>query len=196
MPTGYTGELYERGQTFKDFTLRCARAFGALISMRDEGWDAQIPDKVEVPAFYAEQVKDAEEELVKAKAMTLEDAKKFLPARKKADSKDNKKAYEKEMVRYKRFIAMREEVRAWTPPTPDHEGLKDFMLEQLEHDCREPKLRENEDTRTPEEYRVEWIEWAEETLVRRREDLKKAQDGAKEKEHWIKMLKASLVNQT
>jgi len=31
-----------------------------------------------------------------------------------------------------RYEAMLAQVKAWTPPTSEHQGLKDFMVEQLE----------------------------------------------------------------
>jgi len=37
MPTGYTADLNDGKQvTFQEFTMKCARAFGALIEMRDD----------------------------------------------------------------------------------------------------------------------------------------------------------------
>jgi hypothetical protein len=36
MPTGYTEKLMEKGQTFQQFALLCARNFGALVMMRDD----------------------------------------------------------------------------------------------------------------------------------------------------------------
>lgn len=46
MPTGYT-EAVQSGEVteFRDFALRCARAMGALIMMRDDPMDAPIPDE-------------------------------------------------------------------------------------------------------------------------------------------------------
>lgn len=48
MPTGYTDKIY-RGepQTFPEFAARSARAFGALISMRDEPLGDELPKKIE-----------------------------------------------------------------------------------------------------------------------------------------------------
>lgn len=42
MPTGYTADIKD-GITFRDFALRCARAFGATIMQRDE--DISIPPR-------------------------------------------------------------------------------------------------------------------------------------------------------
>ena len=62
MPTGYTLELYDgKDITFEEFVLKCARAFGALINMRDEPRDAPIPERFE-PSYYHLK------ELIKAKS--------------------------------------------------------------------------------------------------------------------------------
>ena len=43
MPTGYTAYVQDGVITeFADFAMKCARAFGALIDMRDESLDAEI----------------------------------------------------------------------------------------------------------------------------------------------------------
>jgi hypothetical protein len=47
MPTGYTAKLYDGDQKFQDFAMECARAFGALIEMRDEPMNAKIPETFE-----------------------------------------------------------------------------------------------------------------------------------------------------
>jgi hypothetical protein len=46
MPTGYTAPIAD-GMTFEQFALGCARAFGALVTMRDEPSDAPIPERLE-----------------------------------------------------------------------------------------------------------------------------------------------------
>lgn len=47
MPTGYTNRIQNGEITeFKDFALACARAFGALISMRDDALDAPMPAEI------------------------------------------------------------------------------------------------------------------------------------------------------
>ena len=40
MPTGYTTDIYNgKDVTFKDFALKCARAFGACIHQREDNID-------------------------------------------------------------------------------------------------------------------------------------------------------------
>ena len=138
MPTGYTSELNKGEQTFKDFALQCARAFGANVMMRDDPWDAQIR-KYEPSDYYLKEVEKSEKELARLIAMSFDEVKKewddFVNEELAKTEKHNKER-DALRIRYQRMI---DEVKAWTPPTPDHQGLKNFMLEQLtdsmEHDC-------------------------------------------------------------
>lgn len=52
MPTGYTHKIKD-GMTFKEYALRCARNFGALMDMRDDPMDAPIP--IFTPSGYHEE---------------------------------------------------------------------------------------------------------------------------------------------
>jgi hypothetical protein len=45
MPTGFTEPVIENeGETLERFVLRCARAFGPMIMLRDHSFDAPIPE--------------------------------------------------------------------------------------------------------------------------------------------------------
>lgn len=50
MPTGYTWDIKDE-ITFEQFIMNCARAFGALVEMRDEPRDKKIPDELK-PSDY------------------------------------------------------------------------------------------------------------------------------------------------
>ena len=131
MPTGYTA-LIEDGVSFEKFTLRCARAFGALITMRDDPMDANIPEELVVDSYYQERYLEACEELEQLKAMTEKE--KTIAAMKdyEASVKTNNAIVAKKKKLLKKYQDMLEKVNAWEPPTPDHEGLKKFMKEQIE----------------------------------------------------------------
>lgn len=145
MPTGYTSELYEGKKiTFQKFAMNCARAFGALVMMRDDDRDAKIPDEFKPSDHSLQRKKQAERGLKAVSAWSAEDAKREAQA-----------SYDKAMVEYKttktshlalatRYQAMLAEVKKWNPPTQDHQGLKKFMIEQLEtsleDDCYEPDM--------------------------------------------------------
>lgn len=45
MPTGYTSIIDDNENvTFKEYALRCARGFGALMHLRDESLDKEITE--------------------------------------------------------------------------------------------------------------------------------------------------------
>lgn len=144
MPTGYTSIVADNENfTFPEFAMRCARNFGALIMMRDEPLDAPIPEKFEPSDYYKneyEKAKAAYDNFI-ANPPTDEDLEKQYneyvaheTERFVADSAEKD-------IKRRRYNAMLSKVLEWQPPTPEHEGLKKFMIDQLqdsiESDCIE-----------------------------------------------------------
>lgn len=131
MPTGYTHGVQEGTiTTLREFALKCARAFGANVMMRDEPSEAPIREYTPDP-WHAEEVKKAKQRLAEIERMTLDQC------RDEAD-----KEYEAGMVRLREYQVRREaerrryesmltQVECWTPPTDDHREFKTFMLDQL-----------------------------------------------------------------
>lgn len=145
MPTGYTAPIYEGEEnfTFKKFAMRCARNFGALIEMRGEPLDAEIDfDKCFQPSDY---YKKALERVEKEYQEFLDNPPTAEELGKKYDEKVNNdlKRYheriEKGNALQVRYDAMLEQVKAWEPPTEEHNNLKEFMISQLQksmdYDC-------------------------------------------------------------
>ena len=73
MPTGYTAKLMEKGKSFDEFVLFCARAFGACIDMRDEDMNAPIPEQFQPSAYYQKSVDENSAELTRLESMTNEE---------------------------------------------------------------------------------------------------------------------------
>jgi hypothetical protein len=71
MPTGYTADI-EKGITFEEYALRCARA--CIMEIRDLPWDAPIPDTIEDSGvqYHADQLIDKQKQLEEFEAMTDE----------------------------------------------------------------------------------------------------------------------------
>jgi hypothetical protein len=133
MPTGYTYPVVEGKITeFPDFALSCARAFGALISMREEPMDAPIPDEFAPETeYYDKRIVAGKARLAELLTMTTDEARAVAEAEhEKAIADRNRYLADKdaEAARVKAMIA---KVRAWNPPSPDHAEMKTFMLEQL-----------------------------------------------------------------
>lgn len=132
MPTGYTAKLNEGEQSFTEFVLTCARNFGALITMREDSLEAPIPDAFVPSAYHAEALDKERAEFARITALSSEECEQATSAehgRQLAEWRGCKANQEAIADRYRRMI---EQVNAWAPPTPDHVGLRDFMIQQLQ----------------------------------------------------------------
>jgi hypothetical protein len=69
MPTGYT-EGVSKGEItdFKVYALRCARAFGACVMLRDEPVTDEIPE-FEPSDYHQKRLKEAQTQLAEFNAM-------------------------------------------------------------------------------------------------------------------------------
>lgn len=142
MPTGYTAKIKD-GQSFNEFVLGCAKAFGACITLRDEPLDTPIPDEFQPSDYHARKLVEEKRELHRLCIMTTDQA------QEEADVE-----YQKQLQDYERRVlennstkasyeAMLKLVEIWQPPTPEHEILKTFMMDQIkgsiDFDCHEPE---------------------------------------------------------
>ena len=135
MPTGYTAQIAE-GITFKKFIMSCARAFGACIEMRDDPSDKPIPDEFKPSDYHEKQLAEANKRIVKLKAMTLAACEVEAKAEYEKSRQYHKDGIKKDADLKRKYEAMLSEVKSWTPPTSEHEGLKKFMREQIEESIR------------------------------------------------------------
>lgn len=191
MPTGYTAPIYEgeKDFTFEKFAMRCARNFGALAHLREKSKEEAIDlEKDFQPnSFYKDMLEVAEK-----------DYQDFLdnPPTEEQLNKEFDEYVQMEQARFlereqkieairKRYEDMIKKVLAWQPPTPEHQSLKDFMLNQLwdsiEFDCSlyAPDVNDREgyfkDAMSPDRFlrRISHYREMWEKEVRRSEECKK-----------------------
>ncbi len=195
MPTGYTADLSEGKQVgFEEFTMKCARAFGALVTIRDEPLDAPIPNEFQPSNYHLD---------------ALEKAKKFLAKVEKWDNvraeKEAKKAFveevslvknsgEKRVRTGRNYIAMLKRAGKWIPPTKDHEGLKSFMIDQLadsiESDClHTPTMPQR---LSGKQYRTKLMKSARRDIAYHTTKHAEEVERARERSEWVRMLRHSL----
>lgn len=196
MPTGYTADI-AKGISFQQYALGCARAFGALILMRDEPSDAPIPERFEPSDYHVKALAAAKAELARYEAMTLAEA---------ALAADS--AYESEVASCKarraeytelrnKYNAMLAQVVQWEPPTPDHVKYKEFMIEQLrssiDGDCNESYITEPT--------KASAIVWqaSQEAIARcnvayHEKEMAKEVERTENRNAWIKALRDSLLS--
>lgn len=182
--------------TFEQFALRCARSFGALVSMRDEPMDTPIPDEFSMDAHYQkdyEEAKAAYENFLQ-NPPTDDELEKSYARYVQKETDHAREANEKRSSGRKRYEAMLAKVRQWEPPTQEHVNLKDFMIEQLtdsiDFDCREYKSR----ICGKQEY-MEYErsgKYYEDKLRVSKESLEKAIQSCASRNAWLKDLRDSL----
>jgi hypothetical protein len=197
MPTGYTAMLNDEDVTFPAFAMECARAFGALILMRDDPKGTPIPDEFQPnTSYYDESQAAAEARLAELRAMTPED---IVQANQeeRADVLEQRarSTMERRDLRL-RYEAMLAEVQAWEPPTEDHQGLKDFMAEQItssiKFDCTPISY--------PEMPASDPAEWFEAQVAKCERDIAYAEERRAEeiervaqRNGWVRALRESLA---
>lgn len=131
MPTGYTdGILDGTTKDFKDFATDCMRAFGACMHMRDEKTSDPYK-KQKVSAYHSDKLKSLKAEMRELNLMSDVD----LAYKHLKELNETKDRYEKYIEDTKRnaekLTEMLNEAKSWTPPSEDHTGIKDFMIQQL-----------------------------------------------------------------
>lgn len=130
MPTGYTAAIKD-GISFEQFVWDCARAFGAMILMRDEPAGAPIPERFEPSDWNDKKLVAARDRLATLEAMSDADA----VANARADYEQAVERHRERLAEIQtlsdKYHAMLARVVQWEPPTADHQGLKEFMLQQL-----------------------------------------------------------------
>lgn len=133
MPTGYTAAV-EDGTvtTLEDFALRCSRAFGACITMRDDSSDKLPPESFEPNnSYHDEQITEANKTLVKLSKMSTKAAEKEAEKAFKESLKSFKDTSKRLVEQDNRYEAMLTKVTQWEPHK-DITPLKEFMINQLQ----------------------------------------------------------------
>lgn len=195
MPTGYTAGVQSGTiTTFPEFAMQCARAFGALVTMRDDPLDAEIPESFEPRTrFYDERIAQARADLKRLKAM---DARERAQAAAAAWNEHVLSVEEwnarcqQTRARYESMLA---QARAWQPPTSNHSELKEFMIQQLEQsidfDCNERHVGE---CPRPAMWWLDQVTKAKRDIAYYTEEREKEIQRARERTAWVRHLRASL----
>ena len=196
MPTGYTACVQDGKVTdFAEFARLCARAFGANVLMRDEPFDAPIRE-YEPSTLYKESLDEAQAKLYDLEHTTLDEAAQHQAKENTRVAGLLKDAMEQTRINRERYTAMLAKARAWTPPTSDHVGLKDFMIEQLQEslrfDCGDMSNYYKQDTRAPQDYLREKIAKAKEKIADYAKEWEAEQERTRRRNEWNRQLVESL----
>lgn len=131
MPTGYTaGIISGETKTFQDFAKQCMRAFGATIHMRDENMDKEYEPRT--PSDY--HTKELEKLKKRLEIVNTYSDDNLIELKKTELEKDleyhNKRIHEIKESKLKLETFLESSVK-YNAPTPEHQGIKDFMIDQI-----------------------------------------------------------------
>lgn len=130
MPTGYTAAVADGSiTTLRDFALRCSRGMGALVTMRDEPFDAPVPTRLEPSRWNEERLAETEAKLAELRAMGPGEKAEVAAAAQAKARASWREGQARKAEQRGRYQAMLERVKAWRT---EAEGIRSFMLEQLE----------------------------------------------------------------
>lgn len=197
MPTGYTCHVQDGTvTTFRAYALECARAFGALITMRDEPSDAKIPDSFKAETkYYDEQIARAKNALDELHLLADAECGRRAAADHAAALQRHDERLAEKRIQRKRYEDMKAMAAAWTPPSPDHVEMKKFMIEQLDSsidfDCSESYM-DPPIALSGAEWRTHQIDSAkrdlEYGLKHHREEIERTEG----RNRWVRQLRESL----
>lgn len=195
MPTGYTAAVIDGEITeLNEFILSCSRAFDIRFKENMDG-DTKILPSREIPDRYEREVEEARKELEEARNLSDSEAyelakQDFAEQCRHWDEHKKQKAENLDRLQY-----MLDQVKQWIPPTSQHEGIKNFMIQQLEdtiehdgtpYDFLVPTQQ------TPVEYKRNLIKDKERWLEIKQESLDRERSNAEQRHFWWKNLFESL----
>ncbi|HHT97265.1 MAG TPA: hypothetical protein GXZ90_05170 [Clostridiales bacterium] len=197
MPTGYTAYI-EDGEIAngKDFLLKCARAFDFSIDMKEDSLDIDIPISFEPNTYYKEQLEKSYKELEKCKTMTIEEAQNIIDAEYDENQKYHADAIIKSREINDRYARIRDEVDKWTPPTQEHNNLKEFALNQIDISINNMEHYHQTELgkpkRTAKEYIAIMLKMANENIEYYLKNWNEEVKRTDERNKWINDLRESL----
>lgn len=129
MPTGYTAAI-ENDQSFEDFALGCARAFGACMHQRDDN-SSDRPKLREEDTHHKAKLVEAYNELERLEKMSGDERIQYGEQLRKDKVDRTQEYFNKKVVLRAKYESMLAKVFGWNPPSPRHQELKNFMIEQI-----------------------------------------------------------------
>ena len=133
MPTGYT-YFIENGDisTGAEFLKKCIREFGCCAGQREDPLSAPLVSEVKPSSYYKEQYENTVKKYDEFKNKTNDEIREMMRNDRDKDLSDTERYLSKQKLLRNKYLAVREDVENWVPPTPDHEGIKRFALNQID----------------------------------------------------------------
>jgi hypothetical protein len=196
MPTGYTAAIAD-GIDFPTFAMDCARAFGACVTLRDEpGGGDKIPESFEPNNYYQRSIDSAHARMTELSSMSSAEADRKAEQEWKTEEAQRIKRLQEKADLHAKYEAMLAEAESWTPPTPEHIGLKQFMIDQINEsirfDCSISHLDSPVERLSGGAWLVNQLKRCERELQYYEAQNKKEIERASERTAWVQALRDSL----
>jgi hypothetical protein len=196
MPTGYS-DMILQGATFKQFAMKCARAFGACITMKEDSLDVEIPEEFKPnPSFYEKGLEKARDEYARLIQINTFEAEGLARLEYDEAVKKQKEQDDEKLAKLAKYKAMLIEVSNWQPPTPEHQGLKNFMVDQItgsiDFDCDMSHKYSQVTLLTGHDWLTKKIEQARHEINYHTEQVREEFERAALRTNWVKRLRESL----
>jgi len=197
MPTGYTHAVQEGKITeFREFAMQCARAFGALILMRDDPADAPIPEEFKPSQWNAEAGEKAKARLAELHSMSDATASAEAARAHQEALAEWRARQERKDIERQRYEAMLARVRAWEPPSIEHVDFKSFMSSQLEQsiqfDCSDSIYDDQPEDKTGAVWHAEAVERAMKDIAYHAKNYAEEVARTEGRNQWVRQLRDSL----
>lgn len=198
MPTGYTANIAE-GQEFADFVLGCARAFGACVHQRDDSMSDKPRKRGDESSYHVKKLEEAHVELNRLKEMTPKERDELGAKAQQEEIDACQRRFNEKVILRAKYDDMLAKVAGWRPPSPDHENLKKFMIDQINDsigwDCN-TKYDLDELTKAtsakPRDFYNKAVGQAEWDIKYHSEQAAKEKERNSDADRWIEQLYTSL----
>jgi len=131
MPTGYTADI-ENDISFEDFILGCARAFGATMHQRDDNMKDRPKLRDTENSYHVDALSEAKKKVAELESMRgVNDRTAYGKKVIEEETASSQSYFNSKISLRNKYEAMLQKVYNWNPPTPDHDNLKKFMIEQI-----------------------------------------------------------------
>lgn len=196
MPSAVTAALYDgTPETLASFARKAAHLFFHDLTLSEP-----LPQDAEGGSYYARHIANIEEEIRDVEAWTVAVAARKIKSIRREALASIEQCRSGNNAVLARCAEMRQRVEAWTPPTPDHEDLKQVMLEQLTaleeshgHDYDEDEREMRKFAPDPSEYKQTHLAELRNSLRNARQNYEESRQRAEKSNSWVRILETDLA---
>jgi hypothetical protein len=167
----------------------------ATIHQRDEDINV-LPHPDTVSEYTRAALERAQARLTELEHYTPEQAEQAAEAEYQEQVTHREAMRQRDAELAQRYGQMLQQVRDWQPPTPEHEPLKAFMIEQLENSIKHDAGLASYTTKPERQPGAVWLHQkmadAHESVVRESRRLAEEEERVTQRNAWIAALYASL----